>query len=295
MFPFRPFGPALLLLFVALFATHTAGSNFITNESVRQRNERKRKATSGTKNQFWEGFRNQIRHPAAPSQLVSHVQRKNTHLPQGVLLTAKLLNASAAVAANPLVNATVSKLSVGQSATLSASDQFLGLPKAKALAVTPTATDAALPLSTLGGACGAGVASCLHGCCSQVGVCGISAAACGSMCQPQYSSPHSPCRGKNSEPTSPDTLPLVGAGAVCGDYVARCASGCCNQLNYCEAETDAATGKPSFACSLSSCALAASPNSTACKAVSFFFFLLSLSLCSLFPTTSLFAPFFSSF
>lgn len=102
---------------------------------------------------------------------------------QGVLLTAKLLNASAAAAANPLVNTTVSKLSFGQSATLSASDQFFGLPKAKAVVVTPTATNAALPLSTLGGACGAGVASCLHGCCSQVGVCDLSAAACGALCQ----------------------------------------------------------------------------------------------------------------
>lgn len=53
--------------------------------------------------------------------------------------------------------------------------------------MTPTATDAALPLSTLGGACGAGVASCLHGCCSQVGVCDTSAAACGAMCQVLFS------------------------------------------------------------------------------------------------------------
>ena len=39
------------------------------------------------------------------------------------------------------------------------------------------------------------------------------------------------------------------------------------QMNYCEEETNAKTGKPAFACSISSCSLAASPNSEACKEV----------------------------
>ena len=92
--------------------------------------------------------------------------------------------------------------------------------------------------------------------------------------QPRYSSPHAPCRGKNPEPPKPETLPLVPVGSVCGEYVARCATGCCNQLNYCEPEADMVTGQPSFACQLYSCSLVASPNSTLCKDVSrvFFFF-----------------------
>ena len=39
------------------------------------------------------------------------------------------------------------------------------------------------------------------------------------------------------------------------------------QLNYCEEETNNKTGKPAFACSISSCSLLASPNSDACKEV----------------------------
>lgn len=39
------------------------------------------------------------------------------------------------------------------------------------------------------------------------------------------------------------------------------------QLNYCEEETNNKTGKPAFACSISSCSLPASPNSDACKQV----------------------------
>ena len=110
--------------------------------------------------------------------------------------------------------------------------------------------------------------------------------------QPRYSSPHAPCRGKNPEPPKPETLPLVPVGSVCGEYVARCATGCCNQLNYCEPEADMVTGQPSFACQLYSCSLVASPNSTLCKDVSrFFFFLVSgLLFCSL----SLFSPLFFS-
>ena len=124
--------------------------------------------------------------------------------------------------------------------------------------------------------------------------------------QPRYSSPHAPCRGKNPEPPKPETLPLVPVGSVCGEYVARCATGCCNQLNYCEPEADMVTGQPSFACQLYSCSLVASPNSTLCKDVSLFFFffsfgsfvLLSLSLFSslfLSLTRSLFPPLFFSF
>lgn len=40
--------------------------------------------------------------------------------------------------------------------------------------VTPNVKDDALPLAKLGRKCGAGIANCLHGCCSQLGVCGHS-------------------------------------------------------------------------------------------------------------------------
>ena len=40
--------------------------------------------------------------------------------------------------------------------------------------VTPNVKDDALPLAKLGRKCGAGVANCMHGCCSQLGVCGHS-------------------------------------------------------------------------------------------------------------------------
>lgn len=66
------------------------------------------------------------------------------------------------------------------------------------------------------------------------------------------------------DPPKTETLPLVGPGKVCGAFVARCKRGCCNELNFCEDEVDAKTNKTSFACSLSSCVLAASPNSKAC-------------------------------
>jgi hypothetical protein len=56
--------------------------------------------------------------------------------------------------------------------------------------------------------------------------------ACGATCQPRFSSPHSPCAGNvGAEPPPAESLPFVGTGAVCGDHVARCETGCCNQVS----------------------------------------------------------------
>lgn len=180
---------------------------------------------------------------------------------QGPALTTKLLNASAALAAKPAVNATVTALQSGQADFEAAVDQLRGGPAAAKGVDTPTATDAALALSTLGGKCGAGVAKCLAGCCSPAGVCSLSSTACGPLCQAPYSAPLSPCASALQRPPPPETLPFVGPGAVCGAYVARCSTGCCNQLNYCEPVDG------SFGCSISSCSLPASPNSASCAAV----------------------------
>lgn len=90
---------------------------------------------------------------------------------------------------------------------------------------------------------------------------------CGPLCQAAFSSPSAVCQGK-ARIVAPDqaTLPVVGAGKVCGGYVAVCDKGlCCTDMNYCEPEIDPNTNKPSFACSLSSCVLTGSPNSKVCK------------------------------
>jgi len=161
---------------------------------------------------------------------------------QGPRLTAKLLNASAAVAAKPKVNATVTALSDTAEAE-SALDQKLGLPAAKGV-VTPTASAAALPLSTLYGRCGAGVAKCLHGCCSSTGQCALTPDACGVLCQKEYSAIGAPCAANPvPSPPAPSTLPTVGLGAPCGSYVGVCSQGCCNQLNYCVAEGEGRVGR----------------------------------------------------
>jgi hypothetical protein len=56
--------------------------------------------------------------------------------------------------------------------------------------------------------------------------------ACGATCQPRFSSPHSPCaRNAGAQPPPAESLPFVGTGAVCGDHVARCETGCCNQVS----------------------------------------------------------------
>jgi iron transport multicopper oxidase len=91
-------------------------------------------------------------------------------------------------------------------------------------------------------------------------VCELSAAACGALCQSAYSAPMAPCQSKLPMPPPPASLPRVPIGSVCGEYVAACETGCCNRLNYCEPDTG-------FSCSLSSCELAASPNSAACQGV----------------------------
>lgn len=94
---------------------------------------------------------------------------------------------------------------------------------------------------------------------------GLSPGDCDALCQVLYSAPNALCRGKaRLETPNPDTLPLVGTGEVCGAYVARCERGCCNELNYCEEEIEAATNEPSHACAQASCVLPGSPNSKAC-------------------------------
>ena len=97
--------------------------------------------------------------------------------------------------------------------------------------VVPNVKDVALPLARIGRKCGPGIANCEHGCCSQLGVCGHSAEACGATCQPRFSSPHSPCANNlGAAAPNPDSLPFVGTGGVCGKNVARCQTGCCNQV-----------------------------------------------------------------
>ena len=171
----------------------------------------------------------------------AHRSPQSHLLLQGPRLTAKLLNASAAVAAKPKVNATVTALSDTAEAE-SAVDQKLGLAVAKGV-ITPTATSAALPLATLYGKCGAGVAKCMHGCCSSTGQCMLSPDACGPLCQASYSAIMAPCASNPvPAPPSPSTLPIVGLGAPCGSYVGICSEGCCNQLNYCVAEGEGGGG-----------------------------------------------------
>jgi len=63
---------------------------------------------------------------------------------QGPALTTKLLNALAALAAKPAVNATVTALQSGQADFEAAVDQLRGGPAAAKGVDTPTATDAAL-------------------------------------------------------------------------------------------------------------------------------------------------------
>lgn len=181
-------------------------------------------------------------------------------------ITATLLNKSATLATVPAVNATVTKLLGNSPDEAAAADQLLGTPSNVARVkgvVTPTATSKPLGLSMLGGKCGAGIAACLHGCCAQWGECALSSQACGPLCQKDYSAPMAPCPGDPSSAAPPDPaiLPTVGKGAACGSFFAKCGPGlCCNQLNYCDANT-------SLACALSSCDLGASPGSTACAAV----------------------------
>ena len=159
-----------------------------------------------------------------PTRPPAHT-RPTLPIPQGPTLTAKLLNASAVLAVKPAFNATRTKIQANQADVEAAVDQLRGGPPTAKGVITPTATDAALPIATLGAKCGAGVAKCMHGCCGPAGVCSLSSTACGPLCQAPYSAVVSPCASALPQPPPAASLPLVGTGAVCGEYAAACATG----------------------------------------------------------------------